>query len=123
MGRIRQGIAQVAVETIGNLAGPFIHLAAKPILAAVRYIRDDRGKFIEGHQFHELMLDGSFSGHGMSTEIVREIVESLFATLRQENNARCLSRGPVDALQFRCGIANNLHDHCPLVCGASILDF
>jgi hypothetical protein len=36
--RIRQGIAQVAGEAVGHLAGLFIHLAAKPILAAVRLI-------------------------------------------------------------------------------------
>ena len=37
---IRQGIAQVAGEAVGNLAGLLIHLAAEPILAAVRFIRD-----------------------------------------------------------------------------------
>ena len=39
--RIRQGIAQVAGEPVGHLAGLFIHLAAESILAAVRFIRDD----------------------------------------------------------------------------------
>jgi len=33
--RIRQGIAQVAGEAVGHLAGLLIHLAAEPILAAV----------------------------------------------------------------------------------------
>ena len=37
--RIWQGTAQVAGEAVGHLAGLFIHLAAKPILAAVRFIR------------------------------------------------------------------------------------
>jgi len=35
--RIRQGIAQVAGEAIGHLAGLFVHLAAEAILAAVRF--------------------------------------------------------------------------------------
>jgi hypothetical protein len=38
--RIGQGIAQVAGEAIGHLAGLLIHLAAEAILAAVRFIRD-----------------------------------------------------------------------------------
>lgn len=34
--RIRLGIAQVAGEAVGHLAGLFIHLSAKLILAAIR---------------------------------------------------------------------------------------
>ncbi len=34
--RVRRGIAQVAGEAGGHLAGHLIHLAAEPILAAVR---------------------------------------------------------------------------------------
>ncbi len=39
--RIRQGIAQVAGEAVGRLAGLLNHLAAESILPAVRFIRDD----------------------------------------------------------------------------------
>ena len=39
--RLRQGIAQVAGEAVGHLAGLRIHLATEAILAAVRFIRDD----------------------------------------------------------------------------------
>jgi hypothetical protein len=39
--RLWQGIAQVAGEAVGHLAGLLIHLAAESILAAVRLIRDD----------------------------------------------------------------------------------
>ena len=36
--RVRQGIAQVAGEAVGHLAGLLIHLAAESILAPVRFI-------------------------------------------------------------------------------------
>ena len=35
---VRQGVAHVADEAVGHLAGLFIHLAAKSILAAVCFI-------------------------------------------------------------------------------------
>lgn len=41
--RIGHGITQVAGEAAGHLAGLFIHLAAKPILAAVRFIGEAGG--------------------------------------------------------------------------------
>jgi hypothetical protein len=39
--RIGHGVAQVAAEAVGHLAGLIIHLAAKPTLAAVRFIRGE----------------------------------------------------------------------------------
>ena len=54
--RIRQGIAQVAGEAVGHLAGLSIHLAAEPILAAVRFIRDDDDVLPRAQLGHRLAL-------------------------------------------------------------------
>ena len=54
--RIRQGIAQVAGEAVGHLARLFIHLAAEPILAAVRFIRDDDNVLPRAQLGHRLAL-------------------------------------------------------------------
>jgi len=51
-----QGIAQVAGEAVGHLAGLFIHLAAEPILAAVRFIRDDDDVLTRAQLGHRLAL-------------------------------------------------------------------
>lgn len=53
---IRQGIAQVAGEALGHLAGLFIHLAAESILAAVRFIGDDDDVLPGAQLGHRLAL-------------------------------------------------------------------
>ena len=54
--RIRQGIAQVAGEAVGHLARLFIHLAAEPILSALRLIRDHDDVLPPAQLGHQLAL-------------------------------------------------------------------
>lgn len=58
--RIRQGIAQVAGEAVGHFAGLLIHLAAEPILAAVRFIRDDDNVLPRAQLGHRIAITVSF---------------------------------------------------------------
>ena len=70
--RIRQGIAQVAGEAVGHLAGLFIHLAAEAILAAVHFIRcqdvvtvrehhPDRGRLLPRQRLLALVEGGFYN--------------------------------------------------------------
>ncbi len=97
---IRQGIAQVAGEAVGHLAGLSIDLAAEAILVAVRFIRDHDNVLPRaqlGHRFtffrHEFVYGGE---HHAAARPVQQLAQMLAPA----GLHRCLAEDVMAALEL-----------------------